>query len=120
MNRNPTCQFAQANWGPDSPTGAGDCVAMSLDPDYSGKWLDLPCDTQLAYLCEEKLYGAALTPPGLCPAQLETLPCNWTPEQLVAPSFASVPVTDRDGHTFDLLKVNANPNRTVSCRSGMG
>ncbi len=76
----------------------------------SGQWADVPCDSHLPYLCEEKLYGADTTPQNLCPAQLETLPCAWTPEQLVAPTFASLPINVGNGHSIDLLKVIANPN----------
>ena len=47
---------AQSFWAPGSPSGAGDCIAMSLP---SGMWTDMPCGTVLPFLCEEKLYGGA-------------------------------------------------------------
>ncbi len=47
---------AQSFWAPGSPSGAGDCVAMSLP---SGQWVDMPCGAVLPYVCEEKLYGGS-------------------------------------------------------------
>ena len=42
--------------GAGYPSGAGDCVAMTLP---SGHWVDMSCGTVLPYLCEEKLYGGS-------------------------------------------------------------
>lgn len=62
--------------------------------------------------------GAHITPQDLCPAQ-QSLPCAWTPQQLVAPPYASVSVNVGNGRSIDLLKVIAKPHRPVSRRSGM-
>ncbi len=43
-------------WAGGNPSGAGDCVAMSLP---SGRWVDMSCDTALPYVCEIPLFGSS-------------------------------------------------------------
>ncbi len=60
----------------------------------------------------------AISPQDLCPSQRGTLPCMWTPDQLQAPSFGSVPVDLGNGQSIDILQVAARPQDLWMCLLG--
>ena len=48
---------------------------------------------------------------GPVPSQQATLPCVWSPDQLQAPSFGSVPIDLGNGQSVDIIQVRVTPRR---------